>query len=40
VGCPWCTTQSPLKKEWRGTEIECPECKGPLKVNEFVVGKA
>ena len=40
VGCPWCTKQSPLKKEWRGTEIECPECKGPLKVNEFVVGKA
>ena len=40
VGCPWCTKRSPLQQEWRGAEIACPECKGPLKVNEFVVGKA
>ncbi len=39
VGCPWCTRQSSLKKEWRGAEIACPECKGPLKVNEFLVGR-
>jgi hypothetical protein len=39
VGCPWCTKQSPLKQEWRGAEIACPECEGPLKVNAFVVGK-
>ena len=37
--CPWCNTISPFKKEWRGNDIPCPKCEGPLRVNEFVVGK-
>lgn len=37
--CPWCNVVSPFKKEWRGKDIACPNCKGPLRVNEFVVGK-
>jgi NACHT domain- and WD repeat-containing protein len=39
VRCPWCNVASPLKKEWRGADIDCSNCKGPLRVNEFVVGK-
>jgi len=39
--CPWCNVVSPFKQEWRGTDIACPnaDCKGPLRVNSFVVGK-
>ena len=37
--CPWCNTISPFKQEWRGKDIACPKCEGPLRVNEFVVGK-
>jgi hypothetical protein len=37
--CPWCNVSSPFKEEWRGTDIDCPDCKGPLRVNSFVVGK-
>ena len=40
VGCPWCTKRSPLEQEWRGAEIACPECQGPLKVNSFVVERS
>ena len=40
VGCPWCTKKSPFEQEWRGKEISCPECQGPLKVNSFVVGES
>jgi len=36
VGCPWCARKSPLDDDWRGAEIECPSCSGPLKVNQFV----
>ena len=36
VVCPWCTRQSPLEDGWRGAEIQCPGCLGPLKVNDFV----
>jgi hypothetical protein len=39
VGCPWCNTRSVCEQEWRGKEIECPNCKGPLRVNPFVVGE-
>ncbi len=39
LGCPWCTEQSTFRQEWRGAEIACPECGGPLRVNEFVVGR-
>jgi NACHT domain. len=40
VRCPWCNVASPLREEWRGTAITCPnpDCQGPLRVNEFVVG--
>jgi Domain of unknown function (DUF4062)/NACHT domain len=36
--CPACKAPHELD-EWRGKEIQCPNasCKGPLKVNEFVV---
>jgi hypothetical protein len=37
--CPWCNVASPFKQEWRGKEIACPSCEGPLRVNEFVVGE-
>jgi hypothetical protein len=39
VGCPWCNTRHPFEEGWRGTEIPCPNCEGPLKVNPFVVGE-
>jgi len=39
VRCPWCNVASPLKQEWRGADIDCSNCKGPLRVNDFVVGK-
>ena len=40
VRCPFCNKSSPLKDEWLGKEIECPQegCREPLKVNPFVVG--
>jgi hypothetical protein len=37
--CPWCNTSHPFQPEWRGNEIPCPNCDGPLKVNPFVVGE-
>ena len=41
VRCPWCNVASPFKLEWRGTTITCPnpDCGGPLRVNDFVVGR-
>ena len=41
VRCPWCNVASPFKQEWRGATIACPnpDCRGPLRVNEFVVGR-
>jgi hypothetical protein len=40
VRCPWCNKQSPFNKEWRGADIACPQCQGPLRVNKFVVGES
>ncbi len=37
--CPWCNVVSPFDMEWRGKDIPCPNCEGPLRVNQFVVGK-
>ena len=37
--CPWCNVTSPFQDEWRGVDIGCPNCEGPLRVNPFVVGK-
>jgi len=39
--CPWCNVVSPFDMEWRGKDMPCPnsDCKGPLRVNKFVVGK-
>jgi NACHT domain- and WD repeat-containing protein len=37
--CPWCNTSSPFQDGWRGTDIPCPDCAGPLRVNSFVVGE-
>ena len=36
-----CTTGPfhPLDEDWLGKEIPCPNCKGTLKVNDFVVGE-
>ena len=36
--CPLCNHASDFDDAWRGTEMACPRCGGPLKVNEFVVG--
>jgi hypothetical protein len=40
VRCPWCNTTHPFQQEWRGTDIACPSCDGPLRVNKFVVGES
>ena len=42
IRCPWCNTSSPFQEKWRGKEIKCPnkKCKGPLRVNKFVVGES
>ena len=39
IRCPHCNLEHPFRDTWRGQEIECPnpECKGPLRVNPFVV---
>jgi hypothetical protein len=37
--CPRCNVASPFKKEWRGMDIACPNCAGPLRVNSFVVAE-
>jgi hypothetical protein len=37
VRCPWCNASHPFQEPWRGQQISCPKCEGPLKVNEFVV---
>lgn len=45
VRCPWCNTAHTVTKErtseWLGQRIACPnrQCRGPLKVNPFVVGR-
>ena len=42
IRCPWCNTPSPFPDEQRGNDIECPNmgCKGPLRINKFVVGES
>ena len=35
--CPHCSSIHPFKDEWRGGNFACPTCRGPLKVNDFVV---
>jgi NACHT domain- and WD repeat-containing protein len=37
--CPWCNASSPFNDKWRGTDIACPNCEGPLRVSAFMVGK-
>jgi NACHT domain- and WD repeat-containing protein len=39
VHCPFCNQEHPFREEWLGKEIECPteSCRGPLRVNSFVV---
>lgn len=37
--CPHCNRATAFEDRWRGDAIECPQCGGPLKVNEFVVGR-
>ena len=39
VRCPWCDQDSPLDHHWRGQDIQCPHCRGPLHVNTFLVGE-
>jgi hypothetical protein len=35
--CPHCKQSSGFREEWRGEDISCPSCEGPLRVNEAVV---
>jgi hypothetical protein len=35
VHCPWCNKASPFQEDWRGTNIACPSCQGPLRVNSL-----
>lgn len=37
VGCPLCRVWSEVPSSALGTEIACPNCKGPLKVNPFTI---
>ena len=37
VGCPWCRVWSELPASALDTEIGCPHCQGPLKVNSFTI---
>jgi hypothetical protein len=38
--CPWCNTSVAFQEAWRGVDIPCPNCEGPLRVNSFVVGES
>jgi len=35
--CPHCNTGVPFQEAWKGKEMPCPNCGGPLKVNPFTV---
>lgn len=35
--CPHCNQVSDFEAPWKGEEIDCPRCNGPLKVNGFVL---
>jgi hypothetical protein len=37
VGCPLCRVWSEIPASALGTEIACPNCEGPLKVNSFTI---
>lgn len=37
IRCPWCNTAFPFTEDWRGAERPCVSCRGPLKLNEFIV---
>lgn len=37
VGCPLCRVWSEVPASALGTEIACPHCEGPLKVNSFTI---
>jgi len=37
AGCPLCRIWSEIPATALGTEIECPQCKGPLKINPFTI---
>jgi len=41
IRCPHCNKAHPFDQEWRGKDINCPgeDCRGPLKINPFVVGE-
>jgi hypothetical protein len=38
--CPHCNQSTTFEDRWKGEEIDCPQCSGPLKVNDFVVERA
>jgi Domain of unknown function (DUF4062)/HEAT repeats len=42
IRCPWCNKPSPFLDEQRDSDLACPnpECKGPLRINKFVVGES
>jgi len=42
IRCPHCNTASPFDDAYRGKDISCPndKCKGPLRVNKFIVGES
>ena len=40
VRCGWCGGLQPFQQEWRGTDITCPSCEEPLRVNSFIVGES
>jgi hypothetical protein len=37
VGCPLCRVWSEIPGSALGNELECPHCRGPLKVNPFTI---
>ncbi len=40
VRCGWCGGLQPFQDGWRGTDVPCPSCEGPLRVNTFIVGES
>jgi len=39
VHCPHCNADSRFEDAWRGADIACPLCGGPLRVNPFTVAR-
>ena len=37
--CPHCNETSAFNQQWRGQDVDCPQCGGSLRVNQFIVAR-